>query len=758
MAENEPVTARARELRARVSEARWAQVTRDAERRARVVEEVASRRAEDELSLRATVAKVAPDVEWATYLHWRRRYEGREGPPWERLLDERVPPPADRVPEAVRVAACMLRRVDRSMNAETARGHLVAQFADVGSVSDTWLRRVWAAADLGYVEDEDGGRVVGEESVYFAGGGGLALLAAADVELGASVGLGRAVQSAGEEQAAAQQTPKLRGDLDGARDDHGRFTAEYNGQWRTGTRPGQADARLASDADKRGHVELARLPTLKHRPETLATRLLCMGVTPMLTERRGFAGLDGPAGAWLGVLGGTAYMPATLDKTLTELGLLGVDSALWSDHASRWCEVSRRWTASEAPWVQWAFYIDATADPYWTRRYAKAGPVSRIGKVMPCLTRVAIASGAGVPLLVETHAGVASLKKRLIPALARLDEILGVGGEVGRLTVVDSEVATAGLMWALHDTADRIFITVLKGGARKGAAVRERGEWTAFRTRDEVREVEVDLNGKDAPEGGITLRGVEMRRADSRWPGTTLFVTNADPEDIPTTDVPAAYLARWPRQEQLFRDSRNGGGLDRSHGYGGEYVSHVALETKLERARRRVEVGNARRAKAETVRDLIDDGTRDNERSVRTEAVRLAGKESRLTSRELEKRRAKLERLEAHPREIYERDTGRDSTMTCLKLNALMLLEFVLREYFGGPTIEWRTFIEHFVMLPVTVRTTRRRCLYELHANPRQPVRMAQLAAALEEVTERRLHRGDRLLVFRLVDPVKPGS
>ena len=67
--------------------------------------------------------------------------------------------------------------------------------------------------------------------------------------------------------------------------------------------------------------------------------------------------------------------------------------------------------------------------------------------------------------------------------------------------------------------------------------------------------------------------------------------------------------------------------------------------------------------------------------------------------------------------------------------------------------MEWRTFIEQFVMLPVTVRTSSRRVLYQIHANPRKPKRMAQLAAALEEINRRRLHRGKQLLVYELVDP-----
>ena len=81
---------------------------------------------------------------------------------------------------------------------------------------------------------------------------------------------------------------------------------------------------------------------------TLARKLLAIGMTPLLTERRGFDGLAGPSDAWL----------------------------------------------------RTAVHIDGTADPYCTRRFAKSGPVSRVGRVMPYVTRMALRSrprAAGAP-------------------------------------------------------------------------------------------------------------------------------------------------------------------------------------------------------------------------------------------------------------------------------------------------------------------------------------------------------------------------
>ena len=757
MDEHEPQTDETRSVREQVSPQVWADRVREAEERVQLLRAVAELHLETGESWRRCLAAVSPDTGWSKYLHWRRCSDQRKGPAWERLLDRSVPPPpAPAIDETVVRAACMLRRGDRSINCEEARRLLREEFGAELEVSDAWLRRRWSEAGLWHVPSEKPSPV-GEEVEHFHGGGALALLAAADAETGASLALARAVLAAGTEQAEQQGEVTPREEDADERDERGRFTAAYNGHWREGHGHGERDERWTSDKAKRTTRDLAALPVLGHREETLAHKLLCMGASAMLTERRGFDGLDAPSGAWLGVFGGVAYMPATLDKALAQLGYLGVDGALWDTHGGLWACYSKLWSDPEPGWVQTAAYVDATSDPYWTRQFARSGKVSRVGRVMPCLTRVALTSGAGVPLLVETHPGTVSLKRRLWPMLAHLDEVLGPGGEVGRLTIVDSEAGTAGAMWALHDQADRMFITVLKGNVRKGARLYAEGAWLPYRDRDEVREVTVDLAGRGAPKAGITVRGVEMRR-ESRRPVSTLFATNAAADELDAKQVATAYLARWPQCEQLFRDSRNGLGLDRSHGYGGGEVTHVALDTKLEEASRGVERAKASLDKAKATRSELAEATASIDAAARRKTLMLADKEVKRATSTLARQEAKVAKLDTMPRTIYERDVGRDSAMTCLRLTLSMLIEFVLREYFGGYGLEWRTFIEQFVALPVTVRTTNNRCLYQIEPNPRQPENMIYLARALREVNARRIHRGDRLLVFELVGFDEPGS
>jgi hypothetical protein len=757
-AETEPTTPRGRRLQVAMSSERWRHEVPRAHSRALTVEAVLRERQPGE-SLRACQERVAPEVCWSTWVNWYRRYGAGIGPAWECLLDGRVPPVPPPIPEAVRVAARTLRRGDRSITPEKARQHLVAEFGEAGAISDTSLKRIWAEAGLSYERPVDDERAVpGEEVLYFSGGAGLALLSAADAALGLSQALGKAALEAGRLTAAQQvQVEAPQRGLE-ERNERGQFTASYNAAWREGVEAGRADERWAPEAHKRATRPLGELATLQQSPERLGMKLLCMGVTPLLTERRGFEGLVALPGQWLELLGGPAYMPATLAKSLAELALLDVGAALWDAHAGQWFEVSRRWSENGPAWLRLVAYIDATQDPYWTRHYALSGKVSRVGRVMPCLTRVALASGPGVPLLVETHPGTAPLKRHVLSLLRRADRQIGPG-EVGRLTILDAEAASAELFMELA-AEQRLFITVLKGGPFKAVTVESQGAWVSYRERDQVRELTLRMGGKGAPAGGLALRGVEMTRSDGRRPKSTIFATNAPLEEFETAHVPAAYLSRWPHQEQLFRDARNGGGLQRSHGYGGDHVTHVALATRLERAHAGVTRAEKNLLRAESVELDIAEAAAANDDpavSIHRDTLAVAVKQARQAKRALEKAQANVERLETMPREIYRRDTHRDNIATCLKLTALMLIEYVLKEYFGGLKMEWRRFLEETIPLPVTCRTSKERLLYQIHANVRQPQRTDQLRQACEVINSRRLRRDGRALRFEVIDPVGRG-
>lgn len=468
--------------------------------------------------------------------------------------------------------------------------------------------------------------------------------------------------------------------------------------------------------------------------------------------------MEGPSGSWLAAAGGPAYQAATLDKFLGELALVDAGAALWPTHAEQWARVTGPWRESEdAPaWLRNIVYVDATQDPYWTHAYAASGKVSRVNKVMPCLTRVAMMGGPGVPLAVETHAGAVSLKKELLPFLERMESVLGPG-ELGRLTVIDAEMATQALLAALAERRDRWFISVLKGGTAKAAELAEYGAWQRYRESDLLRELTVRFPGATVPRVPLVLRGVEMVREDSRNPTSTIFVTDATVEELPTEQVATAYLSRWPHQERRFRDARNGLGLDHSHGYGGHDVTHVALSTAQEKAASRVvraEASVVAKAAAEAAAARLLEAVEKGQRSAARAGVSRAQRERRAADRTLEAAKKDQQRLATTPREIYVRDTTRDSIATCSKLTVLMLLEYALKEYFDDLHLEARTFIERFVHLPVTIRESKTEVIYEINDNPRSPDDTARLRAACAEVRRRKLRVDGRRLWFEIT----PGS
>ena len=273
--------------------------------------------------------------------------------------------------------------------------------------------------------------------------------------------------------------------------------------------------------------------------------------------------------------------------------------------------------------------------------------------------------------------------------------------------------------------------------------------------------MEVVLHGPGVPDEGFAMRGVEMHRPDSRQEHKTLFLCNWDEQQLSTVEVATAYLSRWPNQEQGFRNGRNGGGLNHSHGFGGELVTNVAFDTKVEKAERKLEKAKDHLTDAEGLRDTVVQQIGPGLAKPKAEdedALKKAEAQVRKAEKAVVKANNDLVDACKMPREIYARDTGRDNIMTCLKLNMLLLLEFVLREYFDGLRMEYRNFIEQFVMLAVTVRTSRRRVLYQIHSNPRQPQRMEQLRAACEAINARKIHRDEQLLRFEVIEPAAGGS
>lgn len=743
----EPITERAIALRTSLSVEQWECRVRKAIDTVRILHKVRLKHRETRLGIHRCLSEVAPQVHRSTYLNWRRLHEGRPGPDWERLLDRRDPPRPTPIPEQIRSIATLLRRVQPEMSCDIARSHLVNQFGGSASLCDSSLYKLWRRAGLTNLGDPS--RF--ERVERYAGGAALALLGAAATDTGIPVAMAKAALEAGAATAKAQaEVNEIQ--VEG-RDAEGRFKKEYNQNVRQGVSPGKADSRWTSDERKRGLRNLKTLQVLKLTPETLSRRFLAIGMVSLITERRGFDGMEGLRANWIAAAGQVAYRPATLDKTLAQFGLLNVGGALWSEHGKQWAKKVKHWTQGGPRWLQIVRYVDISTDPYWTKRFALSGKVSRVNQLMPCLSRVAVTGGPGIPLLMETYSGAKSLKTVLLPALAATEELCESGP---RLTVMDSEGFSIEILTAMMDIPDRHFVTVLKGMGAKNVKFEESSEWEPYRKRDRIRSGYVVVNGKGAPEGGLRLRAVEMERMGSSNPQTTTFVTNAKLDLLSALDVANVYLSRWPNQEGVFREGRNGAGLNHSHGYGGDYVTHVTLETKLKatedslvRAQQRVE---SARLKAEEVRALTITATAAQLPAAK-QALQQMEREVRAQEKKVTVVDQKRARLATMPNKIFRRDTARENIATSLNLMVMLLIEWVLREYFGGLKMEMRTFLEFFLYPPTEVRTRATRVLHRLDSSGLPLARAEQLRGACAAVTKRKLQRDGRLLVFETVDP-----
>jgi hypothetical protein len=691
---------------------------------------------------------------------------------------------------------------------EEVRAALVGQFGAEAALSDSQLREIFRKAGLARPRGPAPGQASAKDVEELTGGGGLALLLAAAAESGAIVGLAEAIAEAASAQAPNLDAPP---EPEG-RDERGRLTAEYNRNRLTGVAPGAPDPRFRSIEETRAEKNLGRLSIRTMRRELVEDRLLVATATPLVTERRGMVGLDGPAGAWTQVVSPTAYRWRTMDKFNAELKYAGVGTAMWDRHLTQWADHNARWTEGEG-FRQYVAYLDGSQDPWWTREFARSGKVARVGRVMPCMSRLLLCGGTGTPLLVETFSGQASIKKQLPSVLKRVDGLLGPG-LLARLLVVDAELVSVDLFEALtqslrkEEGGPRRFITVLKGAVLKSLKFEPQGEPVVYRRRDQLREGVVQLNrpvrstakaaAAEAPsaEGGeatgaekpakYAIRVVEMLRPDGRHPTPTYFATSAPVQELPTELVADAYLERWPHNEAIFRRARDGAALDRSQGYGRRSVHHVAIVTEREEVAAQLTRATEKETEAETEVAALrkelgrERGQLEERRKKRPQAIYVGAAERRIAHQKrhvaalaaelkaAEKRQAaaaarrkdregEAARLASMPDFIVERDVELDSIGTCIKLTLVALLEFILREYFGGARMELRTFIEEFVGLPVRIEQTRQILRFVIYPCSRSPVATGKLAAACAEVTRRRVRHHGRRLILEL-RPSDPGG
>lgn len=751
-------TEQIQKLQSQLSPACWEQRVEQARYRLSIVESLLNHHPSGCLS-RAGVREVAPGVSWGNARRWWDWYHNREGEPLERMFDRRQPEKSWEVPVAWKSVVHVLCRQQPSLTFEEIREALVAEFGQDAMLSDSTLRRIFR--DIGFHNRSFSSHTT-ERVTELSGGGGLILVLAAMIETGELHQMAEAIINLAE----TQQSPKeqILDDPSG-RDERGHFTPAYNHN-RLATL-GEHGLQQSID-EQRPHKELTRLRLTSMSIRTLEHHLRCLTVLPLLTDRRGVSGLNGPAGAWLEILSPVAYLAATVGRTLTELKWLEAASVMWDSHARSWLALSQKWAGED--WMQAVFYVDATKDPWWTQHFAKSSKVSRTGRVQPCLTRTVFTSGPGVPIIAEVVSGHADLSTQMFNMMNMTDKILGES-RVSRVTVVDAECCERKVLRLFQGIPNYDVVTVLKGPLAVGKKLENMGEWMNYRERDWLREAEVNL--EPAKASVLKLRVVEMVRPDSRHPKSTWFITTADIHRLSTQAVADVYLKRWPFQEDLFRRGRNGIGLEHSSGYGVKKVAHVAIvgkrevaDQKLQRATQFLQEAKQDENRAASLLNAAQARLEERSQANPTElngrhelGVRLASQRlknyqqaCRCASQTQLKANEEVQKLQSMPDEIYVRDTALDAITTCLKMMLLALLEFICQEYLEQYRLMPRTFIEAWMFLPVTIRQQQHCIIYEIAKNTRDPAMTRILERALECITALKLRIDGRLLVVRLRD------
>jgi len=781
---------RLRSIRDQLPDEVWEARVEAAKAEAAVFDVAAARIEAGEAAVRV-LEELLPDKNAVHAVRRLRRYQ-REG--IEGLIDRRFVKRTSKMTTEVQalvrgaLAAAPELRSERLV--ELVRETLGAEVP--GSTLRQWLREQGLSHRTGPAPAGEGERrrAVGAVALPNAGA---ELLKALDEQLGATAALTEAMTAALAELPAP--TGPVRDDRPG-RDGTGRFTAEYNAL-RERTDP-ELGAAFGSVEAQRLDKDLPRMRTAQTLPETRLRKDRALTYLPIVVEGARWSELQHWRGEHLSTLVGTAYQPATLDKYARELKYAGAASAMQEAVATFW--------ATQGPPHDGAavvLYCDGFTKPLWTRFYSKSTRVTRTGRIQPATETLFLHSGAGTPLVYETHPGGVSLPKRVVAMLQTWEKVAGVG-TARRLVVLDREGHAVAMLRGLGDAGWHYLVPVKKNCARPDSRWEDVGDWQPLDPDvpdgPAVRDATLWLNDSKDRQNPLKVRAI-TRRASPDDPGAT-WATNAGAELFTPPELLALYSGRWVHQEHVFRDANGRVGLHRHYGYGKQKVAHVAvidereklaaqarrlreraaqaegplaeLEQRLDHQRkgiaaveRRVkQLGEELRQamvpgvpvteqlhEAHHILEQLQDGltiARDVQHDLETEQTQKQRGRERLLARAVDKeeRHEVLERKT----EIYTVDVELDQIMTAYKLTFLNLCQRLMREHLEVP---WQ--IDHLIRavlsLPGRRRQTPKTETIEIFRQERDPEAMAAVERACERLTAEGIARGDRTLRFSVIDP-----
>lgn len=720
-----------------------------------------------------------------------RRYR-REG--LEALIDRRFVKRTSKMTPEVQTAVRAALAADPTLRSGRLI-ELVRQTVGVevpGSTMRQWLHQNGLSQRSGPPPSEAPNRAVGAVALPNAGA---ELLKALDELLGATLAMTDAVT----EGLAALPAPTgpVRDDRPG-RNGVGHFTAEYNAlreQRRTEPELGEA---FGSVEGKRQDKDLPGMRLAQTRPETRLNKDRALTYLPILVEGARLSELGHWRGEQLSTLVGTAYQPATLDKYLRELKYAGASGPMQEGLTSFW--------ATQGPPHEGAavvLYCDGFTTPLWTRFYSKSTLVTRTGRIQPATETLFLHSGAGTPLIYETHSGGVSLPQRLVEMLQTWERVAGAG-TARRLVVIDREGHAVAALRALGEGGWLFLVPVRKNCAKPDSPWEDVGEWVPLDPGQPdgpaVREAVLSLNDSKDRDRPLRVRAI-TRRASADDAGAT-WATNASTDLFTAAELLELYSGRWVHQEHVFRDANGRVGLGRHHGYGKQKVAHLAVideREKLSAQARRLRERIARAAVQQT--ELSERLDRENQAVVALEQrVKRLGEElreamipgaqvtpqlhethhvfeqlqrgltvARQVQRKLEaeqttkqrardrlvaRAQAKEARHEALERktEIFTVDVELDQIMTAYKLTFLNLCHRLMRDHLD---VTWQIdrLIRAVLTLPGRRRQTPKTETIEIFRQERDPQAMVAVERACQRMTAEKITRGDRILRFSVIDP-----
>lgn len=624
----------------------------------------------------------------------------------------------------------------------------------------------------------------------FAGG---ELLAAAEQETSAIEALTDVVMEA-QEWAQAASAGKTPAKDTAHRDEHGHFTARYN---RARTRkPGEAIASYLRSAAEKAEGRVPSWPRfVQERRETIRPKLAMLTFSWIPARSKGWASLRAQDVAGLAPLTGFAYMPSTLAKFVSALGIAGVGELLPEAVGRNWHQVATaRWDEAGA---MAAIYIDNQVKEVWSSLFTLSGKVSHRNRVMPCITTTYAHTGAGTPLVLGVQSGTAPLAPRLCELVEDAEALCG--DEVERATVIDAEGSTFDILAAFHRKG-RVIVTPLRPSRAPELELSySRGSYyRPYRDGDELRTATCTLTKKTTNQS-LKLGALLVRRAHRE--SDTVLLTTGLALGMEGRALADLYYARWPLQENAFKDAGVLGLLEH-RGNCGRMVANVAVVTKLEQLEERINREKATLAKltaeAASLAPEANARSREDRRAqaalstrrrrldklvtagktasttfvrvavehqtalVRAESTARAAAAAQATADTSAARRAALEaslartgteqtRLEPR-RAIRQLDVAQDQILTATKLTAALLISFAIREYLPS-AMTAETFLSRVFSVRGRKEISSTEELVVFYKNSRDPEVTDALRHACRQLNERELKREGRRLCFHIEEP-----